>query len=959
MAMTQRDIFSFGSLLKTFRTRRHLTQQHLATALGMHRHAIGRWEQGDVLPASKAMIFELATHLRLDEQETRHLLEASLTGLSPHWLVPFPRNPFFTGRAAILEALHAQLGVKQAVALTQSAALHGLGGVGKTQVALEYAYRYALEYSAVFWIRTETIESIFSSLLHIAEVLQLPERNDRDEERVVGAVQRWLATRDQWLLIWDNVEDLALLDRFLPATRSGAILVTTRSQTLGTYAWGMDLLPMEHEEGINFLLRRAKMLVFGATLEQTHQLAEQMPLQYKNAVELVTALGGLPLALDQAGAYIEETGCGLSDYLQRYAEQHVYLLDRRGTSGQYHPLSVTTTFRLSRERIEQEHQAAANVLHVCALLHAEAIPEELFLAGASYLGPELASLATNLSQFDQALGTLRNLSLIQRQPATHTVSLHRLVQAVLREQMDEQAQNIWLTRVTAALNAVFPEVSQETWESCERLLPHVLACEATIQEQEEDQTLAEVLQKAANYLRARAQFKQAEPLYIRVMHIRERTWGQQHLLVASACHNLANLYYDQGKYEQAEALYLRVLHVREQILGPEHLEVTIPLGGLGRLYWSQGKYKQAELLLLKSLHIRERILEPQNPLIGTGLNNLAILYMEQGKPEQAEPLFERALQAWEQAYGPEDSHVAASFNNLAILAAEQGKYERAELLYQNALSIQEKTLGVEHPEIAHPLNGLADIYTEQGKYEQAEPLYQQALTVREKALGTTHPLVAQILHGLANLYAQQGQCAQAEPLYQRVLRIREEYLGQQHPDTAQTLHDLAVFQQKQGRLSEAISFCERALSIRSLSLEEAHPKTIATRALLAQLLQEQTCMQETAGADQDQVELPVPYNSGLRPQDTSSSENSALQAFLKACCELHPRAWCRISDLWQAYEQWTREQQERFPLSRRAFTTQLKAHGCHVSRTATARIWYGISILPESASYKVTENDRK
>ncbi|HET8842366.1 MAG TPA: helix-turn-helix domain-containing protein, partial [Ktedonobacteraceae bacterium] len=316
--MTKNNHSSFGVVLKTFRKRQHLTQQQLAEVIGVHRSTLVNWEQGNFLPGSKAMVLELARHLKLDDQETLQLLEASLTALPPHWLVPLRRNSYFTGREEILEALHTQLGVDRAVALTQSSALHGLGGIGKTQIALEYAYRHALEYSAVFWIGAETDEQVITSLLRIAEMLQLPEREDTDQQQVVAAVQRWLSAHGQWLLIWDNVEDLDVLHRFLPATRSGAILLTTRCQALGTLAQGLDLLPMEQEEAILFLLRRAKVLAPDAPYERVHQFARQASAQYRVAADLVTELGGLPLAIDQAGAYLEETRCGLTMYLDLF-----------------------------------------------------------------------------------------------------------------------------------------------------------------------------------------------------------------------------------------------------------------------------------------------------------------------------------------------------------------------------------------------------------------------------------------------------------------------------------------------------------------------------------------------------------------------------------------------------------------------------------------------------------------
>src|SRR5581483_5631396 len=209
----------FGELLTTWRTRRRLTQMALASALGTHRNTIGRWERGDGLPETRGMVLELARLLHLDEQETRQLLEASLTALAPHWTVPLRRNPCFTGRDELLQRIHTRLAPRQPVALSPAVALRGMGGIGKTQLAVEYAYRCALEYRAVFWLAAETGESLMTSMQQIAEQLQLPERQAPEQSQVVAAVQRWLTRHADWLVIADNVEDLDLLQAVLPSAR--------------------------------------------------------------------------------------------------------------------------------------------------------------------------------------------------------------------------------------------------------------------------------------------------------------------------------------------------------------------------------------------------------------------------------------------------------------------------------------------------------------------------------------------------------------------------------------------------------------------------------------------------------------------------------------------------------------------------------------------------------------------
>ncbi len=727
------------------------------------------------------------------------------------WRVPHARNPHFTGRDAILTTLRQML-VPGAEVTALTKAISGLGGIGKTQVAVEYAHRYAGAYKAVLWAQADSPELLTTEYLALAAVLGLPEQ--QEAARQVAAVKYWLQTNREWLLILDNVEDpRAILPAFLPSKHEGSVLITTRRRDIHALAYSEVLPVFGEDEGVLFLLLRAGRLAQGAPVTDAARS------DYQLAKELCELLGWLPLALDQAGAYIAENGVSFERYLELYRQSQQKLLDRRGDAD--HPESVFMTFWLSWDAIQQRNKLAGTILQFCAFLAPDQIPETLVQQAMAHT--ETAAPPETIV-IDEALGLLYRYSLIER--ANETLSLHRLVQDVICEVLSEEERQQWMERAVLEVNAVFPSAEYESWPLCEYLLPHALTCAEWIKSWRQMRLEGgRLCNNTGWYLYRRGRYESAEPLLRFALHIREQQLGPDHPETAASLNNLAGLYQAQGKYEEAEPLYQRALSVREQQLGPDHPETAASLNNLAMLYYAQGKYEEAEPLYQRALSIVERQLGPTHPDTATSLNNLAILYYAQGKYEQAEPLYQRALSIVERHFGPSHPHTANSLNNLAALYQAQGKYEEAEPLYQRALSVREQQLGPDHPETANSLNNLAALYYAQGKYEKAEPLYQRALSIAKQHLGADHPFTATSLNNLVSLYCAQGKYKQAEPLLRRALSIAEQQLGPTHPDVADGLNNLAILYYAQGKYEQAEPLCQRAVEICVASLGREHPQT--------------------------------------------------------------------------------------------------------------------------------------
>ncbi len=720
----------------------------------------------------------------------------------------------FTGREEVLASIAVGLNERRV------AAVHGLGGVGKSSLAREYAWRHRDYYSVIWWLNAETESGIIDGLLKLGVLFvrgldQLADRRAAAQQ-VTSTMLSGFAK--PVLLVFDNLDDERLLGTWLP--RSGAqALATSRSA-----AWSGDVVKI----GLETWSRDDA----SAYLQRESGRSDLTP---GDAGAIADTLGMLPLALAHASAYLRGTRTVTPGrYLARIGDH----LAKAPVNAEY-PRSVFATFTTAIAGAEKDATGAAALLAFAARFAPDAIPDELFRQPLEFYrdavraelpeGAEALDLRSAIAdevRVDEALGALDRLSLVSFSLTSRTYSIHRLVQIAARDLAGTDTA-AWTECAVTVADAAFPLAKFETWAECERLLAHARAAMDGLASDSSLLAAGRLAEKCGAYLWEHGEYAQAEPLFVRALAIRERALGPDHLDVATSLNELAVLYEHQGRYAEAEPLYLGAIAIREKALGPDDPDLAESLNDLAVLYQDQGRYADSEPLHLRALAIKEKTYGHEDRAVAVSLSNLANLYERQGRAPEAEARHLQALPIFEKCLGSDHPEFASGLNNLAFFYQNAGRFAEAEPLHVRALAGFEKTLGPDHPYVAHSLNNLAFVYHSQGRYAEAEPLRTRALAIREKTLGPNHPDLAPGLSNLANWYEHEGRVAEAESLLQRALGIREKALGNEHPDVARTMENLASFYQRQGRYSEAEPLYARVVAVFERALGAEHPSTAA------------------------------------------------------------------------------------------------------------------------------------
>jgi tetratricopeptide (TPR) repeat protein len=713
-------------------------------------------------------------------------------------------DPYFTGRDGELATLYRAFRAGSPTAAVQ--AVTGLGGLGKTRLAVEYAYRHAAAYGTVWWVRAEDPATMRGDYVELAQALGLPCEND---SQAIAALRADLRKRRDWLLIFDNAEDANGLFALLPDRHPGHVLITSRRREWPhTESHHLDNLPAP--AAVDYLQRRGGVADAG------------------RALDLAEALGRLPLALVQAASVIA-SGMPVADYLDELHKQSPELFAEGRAAD--HELTIDSTWRVSVDRLAQRSPAAVALFQLAAFLAAEAIPVSR-LAPTALMPTELADALSSRFQLHKATAALGEYSLAET--AEGLLSIHRMVQAVTRADLGDDAAH-WAGLALGVIAEAFPRnvTDPGLWDDCERFLAHALACTGHAGRlRVEITTTVQLIVRVTEYLLARGRIDSAAVVLAPALSMAEQ-FSNDDPVYLSCRTTYGALLFDQGSLPAAREVREEVYQASLSTLGFEHPDTLRAGRDLVEVLYAQGH-------MARAARLQDQVTEASITLRGlsdletiTSLAYQATILNSNGEYTRARAIQEQVLETRRQALGEEHPDTLVARLNLSATLFRLGKRSDAQAMQEQVVEARTRLLGDEHPNTLGAKIYLASTLFQQGDVSQARAMQEQVLKAQTRLLGDEHhdTLVAKL--DLASTLFQQGDLSQAREMTEQALEALQRVLGADQPETLRARAALATVMVAQGELQEAISLLFESLTV---SMEVFGKKHTATTEAAWQLL---------------------------------------------------------------------------------------------------------------------------
>ncbi|KAJ5667191.1 hypothetical protein N7507_003055 [Penicillium longicatenatum] len=797
---------------------------------------------------------------------------------TPLSTVPFPPDPDFVSRDQILDQIRERASIPK-----RKIVLVGLGGVGKTQLAIEYAHQVRRQSPEtwVFWIHASNAARCEKSLRDLASRVNIPGHQERNVD-IFQVFGNWLQDEEigKWILILDNVDDDGLLRkpsstnpegqsyqitnqgndnsstqpplRPLLQSSNGFIIVTSRNRRVGLEIAGhrnlIEVQPMEKPEALDLLQKKLG-----------------IPAGRDSMERLVEALELMPLAIIQAANYItHRPHYSVSQYLEklqksdraamRLLDYEAGLLSRDWDAKN----SILLTWQISFDYIQDVNPSAADLLSLMSFFDRQGIQksvlriqqtQEIDDSSDSKMArdsssdedssdedeyededgdededeDEVSSKEDSKQSFEDDVIMLSDYSLIAIGESNKVLTMHRLVQLTVRTWLKTRGQlEHWKEKFINNLNHEFPTGNYEDWKECRSLLPHQPESNDCLRQ------WASLLFRAAWYMQEAGNYAESIKLAIRSRKQRLKDFGEEDEETLASSTQLGKAYWLEGQFKEAEDLQAQVMEVEKKKLGADHPNTLVSINNLASMYADQGRWKEAEELQAQVTDVRKTKLGADHPDTLTSINNLASIYTQQGRWKEAEELQVQVMEVEKTKLGADHPDTLTSINNLASIYTQQGRWKEAEELQAQVMEVEKIKLGADHPNTLVSINNLASMYADQGRWKEAEELQAQVTEVMRTKFGADHPDTLTSINNLAWTYARQGRWTEAEELQVQVMEVRKTKLGADHPNTLVSINNLASMYADQGRWKEAEELQAQVTEVMRTKFGADHPDTLTS-----------------------------------------------------------------------------------------------------------------------------------